>query len=82
MSALDTCNSDQDCRLVHPGCEHWNDVTCFYPANYCTDGTLVSDFNSAAGSCGDPSDVCDCGAPPAVQCTDHHCVFVDTTTTN
>ncbi|MEQ1502707.1 MAG: hypothetical protein ABMB14_10785 [Myxococcota bacterium] len=84
MSALADCNTDQDCRVVHPQCEHWNDVNCFYPANFCIDRTanaqLINTFNSEAGACGDDSDVCDCTATPVAGCVDHRCVVADVTT--
>jgi hypothetical protein len=87
MNDATLCNSDQDCRVVRAGCEHWNDVICWYAANYCTDpggaeppwDNIVSAFNSAAASCGG-DDVCDCGSAPPVTCVDQRCQLGDTTT--
>lgn len=76
VKASDQCNVKEDCIVVHPQCETWNAVICYYAANLCVDPQLMQSFNNEAGGCTDGSDTCDCEAAPDVDCIAHTCVLV------
>ena len=74
VKAADHCDVKEDCTVLRAQCEHWNQVDCWYATNAsCVDGTVVNEFNAAASDCGG-DDVCSCGAMPAADCLNHHCV--------
>jgi hypothetical protein len=75
-AALD-CTEDADCLALHPPCEHWSQVECYYPVNSCFTDELLAQFDAASADCTVVGTMtytgCTCEAPPAVRCLEGRC---------
>lgn len=80
IGSAKACETDDDCSIVKPACEHWAEVDCWYTYNKnCVDASTLAAFSAEAterecitstGQVG----VCKCGAAPDVLCgSDHRC---------
>jgi hypothetical protein len=71
------CNTDEDCQAIHPACEQWDAVDCYYAVNYCFTTELLNSFNAESGGCSNIGGVtfvgCTCGEEPQIICLDHKC---------
>jgi len=79
------CNADTDCQPIHPGCQDWPEARCYYAANTCVTGSMVTDFNqhSQQVGCGlisgQTTSGCGCYDPPPMTCDHHVCRCVPET---
>jgi hypothetical protein len=75
-AALD-CRDDADCSALHPPCEHWSEVDCYYPVNACFSEELLAEFDAASEDCTVVGTMtftgCTCGEPPEVHCLEGRC---------
>jgi hypothetical protein len=76
VDAASECEEDNDCKIIHPACEHWNDVFCYYPVNKCFDDGVLAEINSATVGCiSGTIEGCSClGGPPEVTCQSGRCL--------
>jgi hypothetical protein len=72
VRATQSCEEDADCRALHPPCEHWSEVDCYYPVSSCFTEELLAQFDSASQDCTVVGTMtfsgCTCGDPPEVRC--------------
>lgn len=72
------CVSDSDCRILHPPCEQWPEIECYYAVNSCFDDALLQEYDIASSDCAVMSGMtftgCYCGSAPAVRCETGRCV--------
>lgn len=77
VDAASECEEKSDCTLVHPQCETWNEVFCYYPVNVCLDQTVIAAINANAGNCiSGTEEGCQCTGAPKVDCVNGRCLFV------
>jgi hypothetical protein len=74
------CNVDADCRALHPPCEQWDEVDCYYPVNRCFTDALLQEYTAQSVGCAEIGGVsfegCTCFEPPQATCSsDHHCTL-------
>lgn len=69
------CNTDDDCRIVRPVCETWDEIGCFYAVNFCFDEETFNAFNATGSSCVSAGSAgCYCGdVEPVARCISHAC---------
>ena len=72
------CERAADCRVIHPRCEMWSGISCYYAVNDCLSDSQITEFGAQAAQldCRDPSGWCECGAAPEADCINQRCELV------
>lgn len=72
-----SCSEDADCQALHPPCEHWSEVDCYYAVNRCFTPERLAPFDQHTADCTAVGTMtytgCVCDAPPEVGCVQGSC---------
>ncbi|MEQ1565976.1 MAG: hypothetical protein ABMA64_10095 [Myxococcota bacterium] len=80
VDAATACTKNEDCRTIHPACEHWDSVFCYYAVNTCFTQEKLNAYGAESEGCavvdGVRVNACECPAAPVSECINNKCQMV------
>lgn len=77
VDAATECTKPEDCRTIHPECEHWDQVFCYYAVNCKFPEAVLQQYNAQSDGCavvdGVRVNACECPAPMGATCINGKC---------
>jgi hypothetical protein len=79
VDAATECEKPEDCRTIHPECDHWDQVFCYYAVNCKFPDAVLTQYNTESAGCvvvdGVRINACECPASVPSTCMNGKCVL-------